>query len=120
MHSLNMALRFMLEVFALVAFAIWGWNAASGWVSALLAICLPVFFAAMWAIFAVEGDPSRSGKTVIPTKGIIRLLLELLFFGLAVWALFDLGYIKSGFAFSFLVVLHYALSYDRILWLIKH
>ena len=78
------------------------------------------FFAAMWGVFAVKDDPSRSGKTVIPTSGIIRLILELVFFGLAAWALFDLGYLKTGFAFSFLVVLHYALSFDRILWLIKH
>jgi hypothetical protein len=118
-HPVNLALRFILEITALIVFAIWGWNKGSGWLGVVLAIGLPVFFATLWGVFAVKDDPSRSGKTVVPTKGFLRLLLEILFFGLAALALFDLGFHIAGVAISILVLLHYAFSYDRIVWLMK-
>jgi hypothetical protein len=118
-HRVNLAFRFILEITALIVFAIWGWNKGSGWLGVVLAIGLPVFFATLWGVFAVKDDPSRSGKTVVPTKGFLRLLLEILFFGLAALALFDLGFNIPGFAISILVLLHYAFSYDRIVWLMK-
>jgi len=61
-HPLNLALRFLLEMGALVVFAVWGWNNFPGLWSILAAIGLPVFFATLWGVFAVKGDPSRSGK----------------------------------------------------------
>jgi hypothetical protein len=118
-HPVNLALRFILEITALVVFAIWGWNKGSGWLGAVLAIGLPVFFATLWGVFAVKDDPSRSGKTVVPTKGFARLLLEILFFGLAALAFFDLGFHIAGVSTSILVLLHYVFSYDRIVWLLK-
>ncbi|MGM0621682.1 MAG: YrdB family protein [Bacteroidota bacterium] len=118
-HPLNLALRFLLEIVALTVFAVWGRKAASGWWGVILAIGLPVFFAIVWGVFAVKDDPSRSGKTVISTKGIVRLILEILFFGLAALALFDLGFNIAGFAISILVLIHYVLSYDRVVWLLK-
>ena len=118
-HPLNLALRFLLEIAALAAFAVWGWKAASGWWGILLAIGLPVFFATVWGVFAVKNDPSRSGKTVIPTNGVVRLILEILFFGLAALALFDLGFNIAGLAISVLVPIHYVSSYDRVIWMLK-
>jgi hypothetical protein len=118
-HPLNLALRFILEITALVVFAVWGWNSFTGPWRILAAIGLPVFFATLWGVFAVKGDPSRSGKTVVPTKGFVRLLLEILFFGLAALALFDLGFNTTGLAFSVLVLLHYGFSYRRVFWLLK-
>jgi hypothetical protein len=117
-HLLNLALRFLLEIAALIAFGVWGRKAASGWWGILAAIGLPVFFAVVWEVFAVKGDPSRSGKTVIPTKGVVRLILEILFFGLAALAFFDLGFNVAGLALSILVLIHYVFSFDRVLWLI--
>mgnify|MGYP006302733779 CR=1 FL=1 len=118
-YPINLGIRFVLEVTALTTFAIWGWNNGPGWWRVAAAIGLPVFFAAIWAVFAVKDDPSRSGKTVVPTKGFIRLFLELLFFGLASLALFDLGFNVPGLVFSILVLLHYAFSCDRIIWLLR-
>ena len=59
-------------------------------------------------------------KTVVPTPGWIRLFIELLFFALAALALFDLGKTTSGIVFLVLVLLHYAFSIDRMVWLLKH
>lgn len=119
-HPLNLALRFLLELAGLAVFGIWGWHWGEGWWRFLPAIFLPVVFATMWAVFAVEEDPSRSGKTVVATPGVIRLIMELAFFSLATLALFDLKYNTAGIVFALIVFFHYALSYDRIGWLLKH
>lgn len=118
-HPVNLALRFILEITALIVFAIWGWNKGTGWWRIFLTVSLPVFFATLWGVFAVKDDPVRSGKTVVPTKGFIRLLLEILFFGLAALALFNLGFQIAGVVISILVLLHYVFSYDRTAWLLK-
>ena len=118
-HPVNPVLRFILEITALIVFAIWGWNKGSGWWSIFFFFSLPVFFATLWGVFAVKGDPSRSGKTVVPTKGFFRLLLEILFFGLAALALFDLDFNMAGLAVSVLVLLHYGFSFRRVVWLLK-
>jgi hypothetical protein len=118
-HPLNLVLRFLLEMGALVVFAVWGWNSFPELWHILAAIGLPVFFATLWGVFAVKGDPSRSGKTVVPTPGWVRLLLEFLFFCLAALALFDLGFNIAGLVVSILVLLHYGFSYRRVVWLLK-
>jgi hypothetical protein len=50
---------------------------------------------------------------------MIRLLIELVIFGLAAWMLIDLGYRLPGGIFGFIVLAHYLLSYDRVYWLMK-
>jgi hypothetical protein len=57
---------------------------------------------------------------MIKTKRTIRLLIELIFFGLAAWALYDAGFTSFSLVVGVVVVVHYLVSYDRILWLIKH
>ena len=118
-HPFNLAVRFALEVMALISFGIWGYKLFEDRIGYLLAIILPLTFAALWGIFAVPNDPSRSGKTVVATPGLVRLLLELLLFGSAVWMLFNLGFKTPGWIFGVVVLLHYLASYDRIAWLLK-
>ena len=73
-----------------------------------------------WGIFAVRDDPSRSGSAPVPVPGLIRLLLELAFFGLAAWMLHDMEYIRVSWIFGAAVTVHYLISYDRVGWLIRH
>ncbi len=44
--------------------------------------------------------------------------MELAFFGFAVWGLYAAGDQAVGLAMAVAVVLHYAVSYDRIRWLL--
>jgi hypothetical protein len=118
-HPLNNALRFLLEMLALISFGYWGYLQTDLWWRILLAAGLPLLFASIWGIFAVPGDPSRSGLTIVKTPGFVRLIIELGLFAAASWMLLDLTLIKTGWIFAGVTLLHYVLSYDRILWLLK-
>ena len=118
-NPINLAVRFLLELAAIFTMGLWGYNISEGFSGILYAILLPLAFALPWGIFAVPRDPSRSGKTVIATPGIIRLVLELFLFAVATWMLFDLKYEKVWWIFGSIVLIHYILSYDRVLWLLK-
>lgn len=118
-HPVNSAIRFILELTSMAVFAWWGYQLSETGLRILPAILLPLGFALIWGIFAVRNDPSRSGKTVVRTPGIIRLIIELALFGTAAWMLLDLGYSKWAIIFGSVLLLHYIFSYDRIAWLLK-
>lgn len=118
-HPLNLTLRFILELSALFAYGYWGHVVKDGWLGILLAVFLPISAAAIWGIFAVPADPSRSGKAPIPVAGSVRLALELILFGLASWAFLRAGLQWAAILFGLLVICHYLLSLDRINWLLR-
>ncbi len=118
-NPIILAIRFLLELSALLAMGFWGWRYDDGWLRLVPAIGVPILAAAVWGIFAVPNDPSRSGNAPVATPGILRLLIELVVFGFAVWALRDTGFMGISWVFGIIVTLHYLVSYDRILWLIE-
>jgi hypothetical protein len=115
----NLALRFLLELAALAGLGVAGWSLASGFWRWLLVILLPLTAAVLWGVFAVPGDPSRSGGAPVPVPGVVRLVLELaiLFAGAA--GCYLSGYRTAGLVIATLVLAHYAISYDRIGWLLR-
>lgn len=117
-HPLNLALRFVLELSALGALGLYGLSLGQGPVRYLSAVGLPLLTAALWGTFAVPGDPSRSGGAPVPVPGLLRLALELVIFGAATWALYRTKGASWGIALAGLVIFHYALSHDRISWLL--
>lgn len=119
-HPANLFLRFILEVAALFVVGAWGWNQSDGWLGPALGIILPLCLAGVWGIFAVPNDPSRSGAAPVITPGIIRLFLELAIFAFAVWSVYAMGLNNTGMIFAIVVILHYACSYDRIIWLLSN
>ena len=118
-HPLNLALRFLLEIAALVAIGYWGFSQHTGIWRFLMSFGLPVIAAAIWGTFAVPDDPSRSGKAPVPIPGVLRLVLELSLFGFAVWALYNAGSPVLALIMLGITISHYALSYDRVTWLIR-
>ena len=118
-HPLNLALRFLLEVAALLAIGYWGFDQHSGGWRFIVGIGGPVIAAAIWAAFAVPKDPSRSGKAPVPIPGVLRLVLELSLFGFAVWALYDAGSPTLALIMACITIVHYVLSYDRVAWLVR-
>jgi hypothetical protein len=117
-NPINLAIRFLLEIIALIAFGAWAKVQFSGALGYISMIAVPLIAAVLWGAFNVKGDPSRSGKAPVPVPGILRLALELVFFGAATWALFNLNR-TYGWIFGLATLAHYIFSYDRILWLLK-
>lgn len=115
-NPLNLALRFLLELLALAALAYWGWTQHTGLWRLVLAVGAPLAAATLWGIFRVHGDPKEAPVAV---PGWVRLLLEAAFFASATWALFAAGQSILGWIFAIVVVVHYAISYDRIGWLLR-
>ena len=114
-----MAVRFILELTVLVSTGSWGWNQSEGWLRFVLAIGIPMVLAIIWGTFAVPNDPSRSAKALVVVTGDVRLLIELGIFAFASWSLCSIGFIKLSLLLSLIVFAHYAVSYDRLKWLIS-
>lgn len=113
-HPLNLAARFILEIIALIIFSQWGWH-QGGVMRYVLSVSLPVTAMIIWAVFRVPGDP---GKAPVAINGKARLLLELVFFSLAILALPDLNHQTSALLYATVLVIHYMISAGRIrkLW----
>ncbi len=118
-HPLNLALRFLLELAALTAIGFYGWRLSDGPLRYLAVIGLPLIAAVLWGTFAVPDDPSRSGEAPVPVPGLLRLILELAFFGFAAWALYSMRAVSWSLILAGLTVIHYLLSYDRLAWLLQ-
>ena len=118
-HPINLLFRFLLELLTLGITALWAYRQLTGLLGFALTVLLPLLLALVWGAFTVPGDPTRSGRAPVATPGFIRLFIELGIFAFAVWELYDLGYSVLCFAFGLLVAVHYALSYDRIKWLLQ-
>ena len=118
-NPINLAVRFILEMAGMVALGWWGWNQGEGILRFMLALGIPFLAAVLWGTFAVPDDPSRSGEARVPVPGIVRLMLELAFFGLATWSLFATGLTTLGWIYGIAVLIHYVISYDRVMWLVR-
>lgn len=118
-HSLNLALRFILEMTVLVSVGYWGWAQHDGVLRYGQAISLPVITAVLWATFRVVGE-AGGGQPIVAVPGLVRLLLELAIFSFAIWGLYDAGAMRLAWGIGIVAFLHYLVSYDRILWLLQN
>ena len=118
-NTINLAIRFILEISGLITLGLWGWDKGDGISKYLLALGIPIVAATIWGVFAVLDDPSRSGNAPIVVSGIIRLIIELTFFALVITALFVMHHSILGWLFGIIVVVHYFVSYERVSWLLQ-
>ncbi len=108
--------RFLLELAMLAALAVAGWRLGAGVWRYGAMIGMPLAAAALWGIFRVPND---GGPPTVQVAGIVRLLLEIVLFGAAVAALYAADLPGWALALGSLTLLHYLLSYDRVLWLLR-
>jgi hypothetical protein len=102
MKAANLALKFLLELGAIAAFAYWGANAADGVLSVLLAILAPVVMILAWGVFAAPKSERR-------LPGVARAPFELPVFAGAAVALLAAGSTAGAVLFGALVVVSAAL-----------
>lgn len=104
-QATNLALRFLLEICALVAFGYWGFQTGqSTWARVGLGIGAPVVAAVVWGTFI-------SPRAAIPVSLSVRLLLELIVFGAAVVALASAGQRTLAWVLALVVVINEILLY---------
>ena len=118
-NSINLGVRFLLEVASLISLGAWGWSLGEGNLKFIYALAIPVFAMVMWGVFAVPNDPSRSGAAPIPVPGLIRLALEISLFTVAIFSLISIRQLTLAWMLGIVVSVHYIYSYERILWLLR-
>ncbi|WP_280422337.1 YrdB family protein [Nocardia carnea] len=121
--SLNPALlglRFLLELSAFASFALLGWRATDSPVRWLLVVVLPVVAAAVWGVFAVPEDPSRSGTAPVAVPGPVRLVVEFAVFWGGAAALWTGGLPQLAIVSAAVLAVYHVVAYDRVLWLLRH
>ncbi|WP_295671992.1 DUF2568 domain-containing protein [uncultured Mucilaginibacter sp.] len=102
-NPINPAACFVLEITMLVAFACRWYYLTENWERYLLVLAFPAIAAALWGVFRIQNDPKPEPVEI---QGILRLLLEFVLLGVAVWALYGLGYENTGLIIAIVVVIH--------------
>jgi len=113
---INLGVHFLLELCGLAALIYWGLQAGDGLMKIVLGVLLPLLAAIAWGTFRVPNDP---GKAPVAVRGPARLLLEVIFFVLAVAALSSAGQLTLAALLGIAVVINYAIMYERVIWLLK-
>ena len=102
LRGINLAIKFVLELAAVAAFAAWGASAGSGASAVVLGVAAAAVAVASWGVFAAPKSPRR-----LPTRP--RIAFELAFFALAVVALVALGLPFTAGVFGVSVLMNAAL-----------
>ncbi len=103
MRSVNLALRFVLELCALAAFAYWGSQVSGSLaINIIVAIAAPVLAATAWGVFVSPRGRHR-------LHGAPYLIAELIFFGLAAGALVGSGRVILGLALGLVALVNLTL-----------
>jgi hypothetical protein len=97
---INLAIRLLLEICALIAVGYWGFKTGSGWLLKILfGIGAPILIAVLWGMF---GAP----KSVYPFQGLAFLGLEFIVYGSGVLALFLTGSNSLAWIFALLLIVN--------------
>lgn len=105
LQSMNLVLRFILELCALLAVGYWGFKTGSGFVMKMgLSIGVPLSMVIIWGIF---GAP----KAVVQLSAGVHLFLELIIFGLPFVALLAAGNPRLAWAYAVIAVINRVLIY---------
>jgi hypothetical protein len=115
-----LAVRFLLELAALVAFGYWGWHATDGPLRFILAIELPLLLAVIWGVFGVTGDTRGNGTAPVPVAGWVRLVIELGILHGAGVALIVAGLPVPGVVYLVVLIVQNVIAYERVIWLLGH
>ncbi|NGQ96263.1 YrdB family protein [Brevibacillus sp. SYP-B805] len=103
--SANLALRFFLELCGLAALGYWGFHTGKEPVTkSALGIGTPLLIAIVWAML---GSPGAPVKLSFP----LRLLLELVVFGMPAIALYAAGKLGLAVTYGIVVVINRILMF---------
>jgi hypothetical protein len=99
LKAANLAVKFILELAAIAAFALWGASLDGVLVSAVVVVGAPASVVVLWGVFAAPRSSRR-----LPTPA--RVLFELSVFALAAAALLALDWVAIAIAIAAVVVVN--------------
>jgi hypothetical protein len=99
--SLNLGLRFVLELAAVIALGWWGFHAAGGAAAWLLGIGSPVLLILVWALFIAP-------RAVYPRPAAVRLIVGTVLLEIAVGSLAMVGQAIVAIVLAVVVALNAA------------
>ena len=118
--AVMLAARFLLELFGLAGFAMWGWSLGSGGpLGGLLGALFVLIAAAAWGVFRVRHDPPGKTDHPVIVPGPVRLTIELAFFGLAAAGWWLAGYRAASETLMTAAAVLYVVTWDRQRWLLR-
>ena len=101
----NLALRFLLELCALVVLGYWGFTTGSGAITKVaLGIGVPLVAAVVWGVFVAPRAP-------VALPGFVVLLLQVSVFGSATAGLVATGHRALALTFAVVIVINAILMY---------
>jgi len=105
LKSINLGVRFLLELCMLVAVGYWGFKTGSGWLLKIaLGIGAPLSIAFIWGIFVAP-------KAAYPLHGFVLLALEAVLLGSGVAALYATENYSLAWGFAVIVIINRILIY---------
>ncbi len=109
-----LAARFLLELFGLVGFGVWGWSIVNGGLTGgVIATLFVVAAAAVWGVFRVRHDPPGKTDHPVIVPGPVRFAIEIGFFGLAAAGLWLGGSRAASETLMTCVAVLYVVTWDR-------
>lgn len=118
-NPLNLLVRFLLELAGVAGLFRLGAVLGDGGSGIALGVVLAAAGIAGWGVFNVPGDRSRSGKAPVAVPGPVRLIVELAVLGIGAVGWWLAGPVGFAWAYTIALVAHYALSWDRLAWLLS-
>ena len=113
-HPANLAVRFILEMVALVFLAMWGWHLKTVLPIRIAASTIvPLVAAAVWGAVATPHDVVRSTSGPIIVSGPVRLIVEIVILAGAAVSMYAAGYERAAIIYIAVVVIQSAASWDR-------
>ncbi len=100
--TLNLLVRFLLELCMLAAVGYWGFKTQSGVMRIVLGIGLPILFIVIWSLFVAP-------KAAYPLRGIPHVVLSLILLGSGAVALFASGRAGLGWVYAIVLIVNQVL-----------
>ncbi len=98
--SLNLLVRFLLELCMLVAVGYWGFKTHSMWTTRIIfGIGLPLLIAAVWGLFAAPKGPYH-------LTGIAHIVFSLILLSSGAIALFASGGTNLGWIYTIVLIVN--------------
>ena len=105
LKSINVAIRFLLEICVLAAVCYWGFKINSNWLlNILMGIGIPLLIAIVWGMF---GAPKAANHLT----GFSLLALEIIVFGSGVAALFITKNYSLTWVFGMIIIINRILMF---------